>query len=358
MVNSVSTLGMAYRSRMMVSIAQSEAAKISGEIGSGFKSDVAGSIGTRLGDDIKSRNMFNEVEGYKNNITLLQTRLDTMAGSFAGVEETVSSFFGKLATMQGDSQMKGVMKQEAISSIAAVLQNLNTVTGDRYLFSGVDISVPPMQSADKVNPATGMSPLGAMAGMHALYPATDAVSAQALVDYINAAFENDPAVPVAHQFEGTFYNGTPKLDGAGDTNPRVSGRVDTNRTLDYGVQGNDDGFRNILKGVYMIASMDMDMSADAYELYVSAAYQAIGTGLTAMREDVSVLAGYQKDTDSQTKIHDNAIKLMNNKIVELETVDLVEANARMTILETQLQASIVMTNKMSSLTIASLMVGR
>lgn len=358
-MNTVSTLGMSLRTREMISVAQADIAKISGEVGSGFKKDVAASIGTRLGEDITLRNMFAQVKEYNNNITLLEMRMDTMSDAYNGVEEVVKDFHGMLATMMGDSHITEAMQQEAKATAERVVQYLNTMTGDRYLFSGVDVDTPPMQQPSEVNTATGRSPMGAMQEMHTLFPPTDAVSAQNLVDYMKLAFASDTSVPADLRYEGTFYSGTPALDGSGNPNPRVEGRVDEARVVEYGAQGNDQGFRDILRGVYMIASADMtSMPDDAYDVYVAEAYDAIGKGLAASRQDLAVLAGHQNDLDEQISINDNSIKLINERIVGLETVNLAEANARMTVLETQLQASLVMTNKMSGLTIASIMVGR
>lgn len=353
-MNSVSTLGMAYRTRAMVTHAQSEIAKMSGEIGSGFKSDVAASVGVRLGENISTRNLYDQISGMDSGITLIGMRLDTMSLAFDEVEKTASNFFGMLATMRGDSHIAPVIKQEAVATIERMVQALNVSVGDRYLFSGVNVSSPPLQAPGQANPATGVSPLEAMDALQAANPATDAASAANLVALIGAAF-NDGAAPAGTGFEETFYNGTPRFDGMGDPNARVSGRIAQDRVIDYGVQANDQSFRDILQGLYMIASMDMDMPEDAREVYVSAAYDLIGKGLTAEREAHAVLAGQQNDLDVQKDLNANALKIMNERLVGFETVDLVESNARMTIMETQLQASIVLTNKMASLSVAAIM---
>lgn len=355
-MNSVSTLGMAYRTRSMISVAQSEIAKLSGEVGSGFKSDVAASIGTRLGENISLRNTFDQIGEFKNNITLMSLRMDTMASSYDGIDEVGREFVGKLATMQGDSGFADIMKTEALSVLSRIQQQLNVSVGDRYLFSGVDASNPPIQDPAKVNPVTGLSPIEAMQQIAANTPATDAASAQALIDSINAAFANDPSIPADLRFEGTFYNGTPSNDASGNANPRVAGRIDQDRVLNYGMQANDEGFKNILKGVYMIASLDLEsMSPEAYTVVAGAAFDAVSSGLAKMRQDQAELGGLQKDAEQQLKAHDSALTIINSRVASFESVNLIEANAKMSILETQLQASLVLTQKMAGLSIASMM---
>ena len=353
----VSTMGLAHRTRTMVSVAQAEIAKLSGEIGTGMKSDVAASIGTRLGENISLRNTFDQIGEFKNNITLIDIRMETMSSSFDGIEEVLRDFVGKLATMQGDSQFSAVMKDEALSVLSRIQQQLNVSVGDRFLFSGVDATQPPIQDADKINPATGRSPIGAMNQLAANNPATDATSAQALVAAINAAFNNDPSIPSDLHFEGTFYKGTPAKDAAGNANPRVSGRIDSDRVVNYGKQANDEGIKDILKGVYMIATLDLSsMPQDAYDEVVAAAFSAVSGGQSKLRQEHAELGGLQNDTKQQIKAHDSALQIINDRIVSFESVNLIEANAKMTILETQLQASLVLTTKMASLSLASMMI--
>lgn len=355
-MNSVSTLGLAYRTRSMVSVAQSEIAKISGEVGSGFKSDVAASVGTRLGENISLRNTFDQIEGFKSNITLINLRMDTMSSSYDGIDEVARDFLGKLATMQGDSEFGEIMQTEALSVLSRVQQQLNVAVGDRFLFSGVDASQPPIQDAEKPNPNTGISPVEAMQQLAASTPPVDAASAQALVDSINAAFNDDPSIPEELRFEGTFYNGTPAKDALGNQNPRVSGRIDQGRVLDYGRQANDSAIRDILKGIYIVASLDLNsMPRDAYEVVSAAAFDSLSSGLVKMRQYHAEIGGLQNDASQQLKAHDNTLRIMNDRIAEFESVDMVQANAKMSILELQLQASLVLTNKMSTLTIASMM---
>lgn len=357
-MNSVSTLGMAYRTRVMVTHAQSEISRLGGEIGSGYKQDVAASVGVRLGENISTRNLYDQVAGLDSGISLVEMRLDTMAIAFEEVEKASSEFFGKLSTMRGDSHLSGVMKQEASAAIARIVQALNVSVGDRYLFSGVDVAKPPLQDPRSVNAATGMSPLGAMEVLHAAAPAVDAASAAAFVSLVDQAFSGGLS-PAGTGFEETFYNGSPAFDGSGSPNPRVAGRIAQDRVIEYGVQANDPAFRDLLKGIYMIASADLEaMPQEAYDVYVTAAYDAVGRGVAGTRESLAVLAGHQNDLEVQKGVNANALRIMNERLVDFETVDLIESNARMTIMETQLQASIVLTNKMAGLSIAAMMLGR
>lgn len=351
----VSTMGMALRTREMISVAQYEIGKLSEEVGSGIKRDVAAALGTRLAENISTRNLFDQSTEYKNNIVLMEMRMDMMANSITDTEKIGSDILGQLAVITGDRQNVKFFQNEAMSSLSSIVQHMNVATGDRFLFSGIDSSKPPLTPPDKVS-ATGKSPIDAMNDMFAANPITDAASAQAFLDYLDLAFSNDPSVPADLRYEGTFYAGTPEKDGSGNDFARVTGRIDQNRVLNYGVQANDSGYKDLIKGIYLIATADLEnMSKDAYDVIVGEAFSSVSKGLVQIRSDQAVLGGYQSDAVSQNKTHENALKILNNRIVEFEGADLIRANAQMTVLETQLQASIILSNKLGSLSIASMM---
>jgi len=354
-MNTVSTLAMSYRSRAMVSSTQAELSRLAGEIGTGFKRDVAASAGTRLGEAISARNVMDRIEQYDSSMTLVGMRLSTMETSLREVEDVASGFFAKLSAMQGDAQTAGAMREEALSALARIVQAFNVSSGDRFLFSGVDVTSPPLQDPTVVNPRTGLSPLQAMQQMVAANPPADAASAAALADLIGTAFA-DGTAPAGSGFEETFYNGTPSLAADGTPSRRVSGVIGDGRTIEYGIQANDPAFRDILRGIYMIAAADFSsMPEEAYEAYVGAAFDAVGNGLSASRAVMANLGGQQNEVEALRKANEKATALLNERIIEIEASDLVEANARMNVLETQLQASIAITNRLSSLSVAAML---
>lgn len=339
----------------MIATSQAEISRLAGEIGSGYKHDVAASAGTRLGEAISARNAIDRIEQYDSAMTLVGMRLSTMETSLKEVEDVASGFFAKLSAMQGDAQTAMAMREEALSALSRIVQAFNVSTGDRFLFSGVDVTSPPLQEPTAVNPRSGLSPLEAMQQMIAANPPADAASAEALADMIAAAF-GDGAAPVGSGFEETFYNGTPALAPDGTPAHRVTGVIGDGHSIEYGIQANDPAYRDILRGLYMIAAADFSsMPEDAYQAYVGAAFDALGDGLSASRAVMARLGGQQNEIEALRKANEKAAALLNERVVDIEAADLVEANARMNMLETQLQASIAVTNRMASLSVAALL---
>src|SRR5690606_8414304 len=142
----------------------------------------------------------------------------------------------------------------------------------------------------------------------------------------------------------------------GSPSRRVTGMVGDGRTIEYGVQANDPAYRDILRGIYMIAAADFaSMPEDACRAYVGAAFDALGSGLSASRATMARLGGQQNEVEALREANEKAAALLNERVVGIDSADLVEANARMNVLETQLQASIALTNRLASLSVAAML---
>jgi len=356
-IGGISTLGISLQQRSIVTRTQTQIGQVTHELGTGFKADVARSLGSRMSEAVELRNAMNNYENYKNSIETMATRMEVMADSLTQIDKYASDAAALLATaVNADSQMNLSIQTGARSALERMMSSANVSSGDRFLFAGVDIDNQPLFGTGEVAPATGRTPLQTMQVMITGTPPVDAASATALTAQIKAAFADSTSVPADLRFEQAFYNGTPKLDGLGAPNPRVSAKSDGETTVPYGMQANDQAFRDILRGLYMVASVDgSTMPKEARDVYFKEAYDAINGGLLQLRKDVAVLGGQQADLDTATERNSLRMKLMNERVVHLETADPYDAQARLTVLQQQLQASISITQRLAGMNLSQYM---
>jgi len=356
-ISGISTLGISLQQRSLVNRTQSQIGQITYELGTGFKSDVARSLGSRMSETVELRNAMNGYENYKNSIGTMATRMEVMADALAQIDKYASDAGALLATaVEADSQMHLSIQAGVRSALESMMSSANVNSGDRFMFSGVDINKQPLYGPNEPSDVTGRTPLQTMQLLIGGALPTDAASAQAVSDTIKAAFADDPLIAPDLRFEQAFYGGTPKLDAFGNPNPRISAKSDNETTVQYGIQANDKAFRDILRGLYMVASVDGPaMTKEARDVYFKDAYDAINGGLTQLRKDVAVLGGQQADLDTATERNELRMKLMNERVVHLETADPYEAQARLTVLQQQLQASISITQRLAEMNLAQYM---
>ena len=180
---------------------------------------------------------------------------------------------------------------------------------------------------------------------------TSAADAATKLAEIDAVFNGTPTNP-NHAYEETFYNGTPQSFGT-----RLTAEIDENYRIDYGVQANDDGFRDLMRGLAMLATTDPAEITDtgAYTSWINAASAALNSGVK------SVLAA-EAHTGTMQSLVENASDRLSAKrevlslhISDLESVDPYEAATRLTSAQTQLQASYAVTARLSQLSFLNFM---
>ncbi|MAL99457.1 MAG: hypothetical protein CL583_13525 [Alteromonadaceae bacterium] len=312
-------------------------------------------LGTRSIEALNTRAMFDRTAGRIESNTLLQNRLDLMATSLGDIRETAQDVLTMAITntdpSSADPQFLKEMARDAYNTIASFM---NASYNGKAFFAGVDSNANAMNNWTQADAATGLSPSDVLSSIvgAGISDATDAASKLAEV---NAVFNGTPADP-DHAYETTFFNGTALMNGA-TPNPRLTAQIDEDFQIDYGVQANDDGIRDLMRGLAMLASADpAEISdPDAYKTWVGAAAGALGSGVNA------VLAAETR-TGSMQKLVEDANNRLNAKrevlmlhISSLEAVDPYEAATRLTSAKTQLEASYAVTARLSKLSFLNFM---
>lgn len=354
-ISTISTHAMHLQRRDAIATAQKRIASLSNEIASGYKADVAASLGRTTGHLIGLRNKFQQAAEMKQTMTSTASRMSMMQSQIVQTDKLGSDFLALATPNAADpTHSAKTLRQEALTTIESIVGALNVSMPGRFLFSGVNGENQALHAPNERSPSTGTTPMEAMAALVAANPPVDGASAADLAAAIDAAFASDAAADPTHRFEGTFYGGTPAVDGAGNPSPRVSTQIDRSVSMDYGVQANDKSVRDILKGLYMFAAVDVStLPADAYDAYVGEAYAALGNGLDGLRADGARLGGQEVAVKEAIERQDAQMAYLNIQINSMEQSDPYEAHAHMSSLEAQLQASMNLTVRLSALSLVN-----
>ncbi|MCT4369492.1 hypothetical protein CLG85_003690 [Yangia mangrovi] len=125
----------------------------------------------------------------------------------------------------------------------------------------------------------------------------------------------------------------------------------------YGVQADDEAFRQVVKGLVMLVAQDPAEIGDgeAYNTWMGAAVEALSSGMSGLLEtetQISTVAA-RLETENQ-KIADRAV-LYKTRLLELDGVDAYEAASNVTMLQAQLEASYTITSRLSQLSFLNYM---
>lgn len=334
-------------SRTTVSLQQ--AAK---EVVTGRRADVYIDLGPQAAASMTLRTREDETQAYLTSNSMLQGRLQVQLDSVDAVRMQVTDILEPvLANASLPLAGADKLQIQARTALDVTISQLNVSFGGEALFAGTRSSGQPLTKYTEVNPDTGLSPQDVINSIITGPPATLADVTQIVSD-LDAVFASASANP-NENFESTFYRGTPALDGLGDPNPRISARIEPGLELDYGVQANDEPFREVIKGLAMLSAFDVSeiSDPDVYVAWMGEVTKVLGDASLEVL-NVSAEIGFRQQTVETAQRRLEALSNVNKtQLAELEEVDAFEAATRMTALETQLRATYEVTAQLNSLSL-------
>ena len=316
------------------------------ELSTGRKADLVAALRDRAAEDVDLRNALNDITEFKSTTELIASRMDTMQTALSGVRDMASQMRNTALTSRDDVSRR-YLQQAASTAIDRINSFMNAQIAGRTLFSGIETASAPLQEANTVNGGTGFSPQQAVNQVIAnLGPITDAASAIAVAngaDGVSAIFDDSNSDPNL-RYSTTFYNGA--STGA------LTARLDRDYEIDYTVRADDPAMRELLQGLYMLASVPYgSVPEDAFIAWQDEAVSHINAGFQGVI-DVSAELGYKQSVvNNAITQHEAAIVQINNEVATLEAADPFETALRLSQLQTQLEATFSLTARMSQLSL-------
>ncbi|MEM6851056.1 MAG: flagellin [Pseudomonadota bacterium] len=346
LTKSVSTFSLYRQQQTNLQRLNSDFATVNQEVASQRKSDISASAGPRTQELVESRGEIGRIDVFLANIETFESRASLMDAALTDIDEAVQDLMSQIVTNTPEPSV-GVsgLPEAARGALDAINNALNLSLGGRSLFSGAQIDVAPMQNPETVNPASLLSPYDVMtaANLGAPYPPLTAPDAALAIAAIDDVFDGTNAA-TPQSFEQTFYNGA-----AGPST--INAEIGDGLQLDYGIAADDPALRQVLQGVYMLATVDMDALAGspAYTDYVDAALARVSAGVADLR-DVQGRLGFQQQQAAEAKEGlQTSRAFLVNTVVDLEVADPVEAQTRFEAIERQLDAAYAATVRASRL---------
>lgn len=290
--------------------------------------DITAQTNGDIGSAHLTKKALDDVTAYKQNLTFSQNQ----AASAQTVLDSVNTDGARIATEalaaaeRGDSAALRTTVEEARAAIQSAFAALNTSVGGRALFSGDVAERAPLASPDQF-----------IADIEAIMAsATDAADAEAMLD----TYFNDPAGGFA---TSVYQGGDGKAPGV-EIAPGVR--------LDVAAKADEQSIRDLLRGLSSIATYDSAGFANRDMLIESGGARVLeaGADLTDLRARIGVGESRIEAAITRYTQEEAALTtLFNQKTAR----DPYEAASELRLLETQLEASYLLTSRLSQLTIAN-----
>ena len=323
------------------------------ELSTGRKADLFADLGPQASVALTLRAREDNTQAYMTSNDLLDSKLEAMLASVDAVRDGAEGVL-KNALVNASRPTTGAeaLQSESRAALESIIGSLNVSYNGDHMFSGTASDRQPLTRWEEVNPETGLSPKQVIADIVGTGP-TSVAEAEAMIDEIGAFFASTNTADPDRNFEGTFFNGTPQLDAGGAPSNRVNARISEGQALEYGVQANDQAFRDTLKGLAMLAVIDVSEISDeaAYVRWMDEVNGALSDGVQGARSAAADIGFNQQMVEkAQDQLEDISL-VQRTQISNFESVDPYEAATRVSNLETQLQASYSVTARLSQMSL-------
>jgi flagellar hook-associated protein 3 FlgL len=349
----VSTYQMNYFMRENVNSATVKLNQASKELGTGRHANLYEELGPRTASALQMRVTETNTKSFVTANNVLASKLESTLTATNSIRDSIASVL-EITLLNVTRPITGAeaIQAEARSAIESIVGSLNQSFNGDHLFAGIKSRHAPMTRWEDVNPDTGFSPEAVLNSIVGAGP-PDAATAATMITDIQAVFDSIHATDPNMNYEATFFGGTALLDGGGNPNARVTARLDADQELDYGVQANDQPFRDALRGLAMLASVDVSQISDeaTYQAWMQEAVDALAMASEGVLKVATDVGFQQEVVEVATGRLEDISVIQRLQIARLENVDTYEVAAQISSLEAQLQASYSVTARLGQLSI-------
>ncbi len=325
---------------------QTQLSELQTQVATGKKSNMLSGYGADTRTMLNLRQARDTTQTYTSTISQTQGRMNLTQTVLARVYELANKVKQGINTVNNpEAQASGPssipVKTLALNSIREIADLLNQAPDGRFLFAGYSAMMPPMIDPGDGTQAT--SPMGQVAtlGQVPNFPLDNtSTSGDTLYD----------------QVAGFFAVGENYYQGDQAPNARITVRIDVNLDIDYGVRADDPAIRNILQAMYAVATNDLSSTTEGgWNRLATRAATDLETGVKQLAEIQGDLGQKQLVLKDIAERHKAYATALGSQIGDIENVDAADAIQRVTVLQTQLQASYQLISQLRSLSLADYM---
>ena len=327
--------------RTSVSQAQAALTQAQTEISSDAPADLGLTLGGQTGTALSFRSEIDSLNTYSGSNTVATTRLsatsnalDTMLTSAQGIDSTLSTALTAGGSTSG-------LASSASAALESLIGGLNTTVGGQAVFGGIN---------------TGTTPI------------TDYTSTSKAKAAVDSAYQTfiadnggDPSKITGTQMQtflsGTFstlFSGSGWSDWSQASSTTISSTVSPSQTLTTSVSANQGTFQQLAQAYTMLTEfVGSDLSSDAQSAVVSTAKSLMGTGVSSLTDVQTNVGVAQSQISAATTQISAQVDMLKSNVSDLTSVDTYALSSQVTALQTQLEASYELTNRLQSLSLVN-----
>ncbi|KUO58526.1 MAG: hypothetical protein APF80_01890 [Alphaproteobacteria bacterium BRH_c36] len=339
---STQSIGEATRANIMRS--QARLSEAQSELSTGKHFDTGIAISGEYSNLVDLRQQFESLRVFEKSNAILQTRLEVSQTAMQSLVDGAQDFISELIAARQAPSGAELIQESAKGRLQGLVEQLNVSYNGQFVFSGINVSQPPLADYWSDPPPPGRTALAAsfMAefGVAQSDPGARSITPGAMESFLDGAFPDLFADP-----------------GWGDNWSSASSQLATVRigrseTIAPSVSANESAIRKLVQVYAAAADLGTEtLSKATVEAVIDNIVTVAGGAMQELSGLQSRLGLSQARLATATDRGEIQRGILQDRIGRLEGVDPFEASTRLTSLLTQIEASYAVTARIQRLTI-------
>lgn len=339
----VSSAAIAHSARESILKSQRSLLDAQKEVATGRHADMGLALGNRAGHAVSLRQEHAQILTFMDSNALATARLDTSQTILGGLRETAEEFLGMLISTPGKAGA-AALRQQAVAELAGLISGLNTATGGRHIFGGVNADAVPLADYFDTPPSAGKQAVSnafnTAFGMSHADPNIATITAEDMQAFLQG--------PLADLFDDPEWEANWSTASA----DAMQSRISPTDTVTSSVSANEPGLRKLAMGFVIIADLGIEnLNEAAFKQVVETATGLLSEGV----RDVATIQGRVGTAQARIGQVNERLSLQldifSRELGDLESVDPFEAATRVTELMTRLEAGYALTARLQRLSL-------
>lgn len=314
------------------------------EYSTGRYADVGKTLGSRVGGVLDMRHVVGDLSSLTATNSVVKQRMEHMQASFAALRGVGADFSESTLAIHKSGADRGLLIADAKSRMATLFDVVTVSTNGVYAFSGLNVSVPPVEDYLSEPPSAARTAVIAAFTTEFGFPPDDPQAATITPAQMTAYMDG----PFAALFEEPLWSAT----FSQATDEVMRDRISQREEIDTSATVNDRGIRQL----YFALTLAIDggaehLSAETYEVVagrISTTASESGHNIVATQSRLGVAEERLAQANERIAIGKQTLEA---RIGTIEGVDAYEVADRLSLLMTRIESSYAVTARMQQLSL-------
>ena len=355
------TAGFGARGSVLDSAAQvrSRLDTLTRQAASGRVADTYGGLNAAAVSSLTLRPAVTRIETWQGNIDAAGGRMAVAQSSLEQISAIAADFRARTADLNGlSAAMIDSVAASARDALRSVAGLINARNGDQYVFAGQDSASAPVPDSDNILASGFYAEINTAVGQLGTNGAAATIAATLATATSNAPGTSPFSTLLSQPASalGALRARVPVGDGQ---NAPVGILASANAAAtSQGGSTTGSYMRDILRGLATLGSLDSSqMNQPGFAAVVADARAGLEGAITALNVDAGVLGNRQAALiETRTRLGETAT-VLRGQVANAEDVDMAEVLSRLSLTQTQLQASYQLLAGLQSLSLTKFLQG-